>query len=729
MSTSKTKHQSKPTASEVIALARSEGRRKLTERESKQVLSAVGIEVTREELAIDEDSAADIAESIGYPVVLKISSPDILHKSDAGGVKVGLDDAAGVRCAYRTIMTTVTTKHPDAHIDGILVCEMVSGGVETIVGVTNTPPFGPTVAFGLGGVFVEVLKDITFRIAPIDEAEARRMLDDIGASAMLDGVRGQEATDRNALARTLERVSEFGTKYHKDIEELDINPLVATGDRVVALDGLITLKADDSVSVTSPDIGAVAGNQIDAVLEPRSLAVIGASTNPTKSGHTILKNVIENGYEGDVYPINPNADEILGLKAYPSILDVPGEVDLVFFLLPGHFVPTLFKDCYKKGVKAACIISGGFREVGEAGAKAQQELVKLVERTGIRCLGPNTIGLMNMKEKLSASFVFFDNWEDGPISLGGQSGVFAGAVADEIMDRKVQRIGIGRSLAFGNKVDLDECDFVEWAWQDDQTEVIAMYLESINNPRRFLSIANKAKCDKPVIVLKPGRTQQGSRASASHTGSLAMDDDVLDSALRQYGIIRAYTLEDFVEYMKAFSYAPLPKGDRVGVVTFSGANGVLCSDELGEADFGLAQLTDSTKERCKAFLPDWQPAANPLDLWAALGSGNRVAHEEGILSILNDDNVDAVIVILLALDMANFEGIREIFVRAKKEQPDKPVYTVFLGGKVKQQWLREIDGLNIPHFDTTHVAVKALQAARLYALKRDYLQPDPNILS
>ena len=719
---------SAPSVDDIFAKVRGEGRNKLTEQEAKQVLAGIGVDVTREELGTDEDSTVAIADSIGYPVVLKISSPDVLHKSDAGGVKVGLADADAVRQGYKEIMESVSAKYPEARLDGVLVCEMVSGGVETIVGVTNNPPFGPTVAFGLGGVFVEVLKDITFRTAPIDQDEATRMLGSIKGAAMLDGVRGQEAANKELLAGTLAKISEFAVEYHKDIEEMDINPLVAKGDRVIALDGLITLKAEGAAeSVAKPDISKVAGNTISAVLEPKSLAVIGASTNPSKSGHTILKNIVENGYEGDIYPINPNADEVLGLKAYPNVLDVPGDIDMVFFLLPGHFVPTLYEDCVKKGVKAACIISGGFSEVGEEGAKAQAELLGLIERTGVRCLGPNTIGLMNMKEKLSASFVFFDNWEDGPISLGGQSGVFAGAVADEIMDRKVQRIGIGRSVAFGNKIDLDEADFVEWAWQDKDTEVIALYLESVNNPRRFFSIANKAKCDKPVLALKPGRTQQGSKASASHTGSLAMDDSLLDNAFKQYGVIRAETLEDFTEFMKAFSYSPLPKGNRVGVVTFSGANGVMASDELDAEGFALADLTEATKERCKAFLPEWQPAANPLDLWAALGSGNRVAHEEGILSMLNDDNVDAVLVILLALDMANFEGIREIFERAKKEQPEKPVYTVFLGGQVKQQWLREIDGISIPHFDTTHVAVKALGAARRYAENRNVVQADPKL--
>lgn len=709
---------------QILEDVRRDGRTKLTEFEAKQVLAAAGIAGTREELATGEQTAVSSAQKIGYPVVLKISSPDILHKTDAGGIKVGLTDDEAVRQAYQEIMDAINEKHPAAKIDGVLVQEMVEGGIETILGVANRPPFGPVVAFGLGGVFVELLKDVTMRLAPVDENGAADMLDEIKGSKMLDGYRGQAGADRAALARTIVRLSDLAVTYHADIEELDINPLVVKGDRIVALDALITLRQEDQGAREKPAKSEVL-NDIRAVLEPKSVAVIGASTNPTKTGHVLLKNIVVNGFPGKVYPINPTADEILGLKAYPKILDVSGDIDLVFFLLPGKFVPTLFEDCHKKGVKAAVIIAAGFAEVGEEGKKEQEKLAALIRKTGVRALGPNSIGFINMDQNLVASFILFENWEDGSIALGGQSGIFAGAVADQLMTRTVQRIGIGKSIIFGNKIDLDESDYLEWAWKDPGTDQVALYLEGMQNPRRFFSIANKAKADLPIVVLKPSRTKAGAKASASHTGSLALDDTIVDHAYRQYGITRAYDLEEFLEYMKVFQYQPLPQGNRVGIVTFSGANGVMASDELEASGFVQAEFSPRTQKRINKFIPEWQPPLNPLDLWAALGAGNRLAHEEGILSVLDDENVDAVLVILLGLANADFEGIREVYQKAKELHPEKPLYSVLLGGAVKQRWLKEVDGLNMPFFETTRIAIKALTAARRYAIDRERQQPDP----
>jgi acyl-CoA synthetase (NDP forming) len=708
---------------QILEDVRRDGRTKLTEFEAKQLLVAAGIAGTREELASSEQAAVSSAQSIGYPVVLKISSPDILHKTEAGGVRVGVADDETVRRAYQEIMNAINKQHPAAKIDGVLVQEMVEGGIETILGVANRPPFGPVVAFGLGGVLVELLKDVTLRLAPIDESGAAEMLDEIKGSKMLDGYRGQVAADSAALAQAIARLSDLAVRFHADIEELDINPLVVKGDRVLALDALITLKQKEDTK-EQPAASEVR-NDIRAVLEPKSVAVIGASTNPTKTGHVLLKNIVVNGFPGKVYPINPNADEIIGLKAYPKILDVPEDIDLVFFLLPGKFVPTLFEDCHKKGVKAAVIIAAGFAEVGEEGKKEQEKLAELIRKTGVRCMGPNSIGFINMDQKLVASFILFENWEDGSIALGGQSGIFAGAVADQLMTRTVQRIGIGKSIIFGNKIDLDESDYLEWAWKDPGSDQVALYLEGMQNPRRFFSIANKAKADMPIVVLKPSRTKAGAKASASHTGSLALDDKIVDHAYRQYGITRAYDLEEFLEYMKVFQYQPLPQGNRVGIVTFSGANGVMASDELEASGFVQAEFSPKTRERIKKFLPEWQPPANPLDLWAALGAGNRLAHEEGIHSVLDDENVDAVLVILLGLVNADFEGIRDVYQKAKELHPEKPLYSVLIGGEVKRRWLKEVDGLKMPFFDTTGIAVKALTAARRYAIDRERQQPDP----
>ena len=709
----------------LLEKARAAGRTNLTEYEAKQVLAKAALSVTREGIAANEAHAVACAQQIGFPVVLKVASPDILHKSDCGGVKLNLKNTDEVRGAYRDIMEAAKAAHPHADVQGVLVQEMVPAGIETILGVANRPPFGPVVAFGVGGVFVEVLKDVTFRLAPLDPSSAAEMLDDIRAARMLNGYRGLPAANRAELSRTIALLSELAVKLSDEVEELDINPLVVSADRAVAVDALITLKGRTDVQRYTVGMGAGKRGDMRAVLEPRSIAVIGASTEPSKAGHVLFKNIIMNGFPGKVYPINPNATDILGHKAYPNILAVPDEIDLVFFLLPGKFIPILFEDCRKKGVKAASIISAGFAEVGEEGATQQQILADLIQRTGVRCLGPNSIGFINMDQPLVGSFILFENWEDGSISLAGQSGIFAGALADELMARTVQRIGIGKSLIFGNKIDLDESDFLHWAATDNKTRIVALHLEGINNPRRFLSLANRVKREKPVIVLKPGRTSAGAKASASHTGSLAIDDTLVDHAFRQYGVIRAYDLEEFIEYMKAFQYQPLPSGNRVGVVTFSGANGVLASDELAESGFVLAEFQPVTRQRIKKFLPEWQPVTNPLDLWAALGAGNRLTHEEGLLSVLGDQNVDAVLVILLALANADFQGIREVFANAVEQDPKKPIYVVMLGGKVKERWLKEIDGLGVPVFDSTTIAIKALAAARRYAVAREIVRPDP----
>lgn len=716
---------SKSEVAGIFESARQQGRNTLSEPEAKRVLALAGLDVTRETLATSAEEAGSVAEKMGFPVVLKVASADVPHKSDAGGVVVGLNSSEAVRKAFAQIMESVKRKHPNAKIQGILVQEMISGGVETIVGITNKKPFGPVVAFGLGGVFVELLKDVTFRLAPVDEPGAAAMLGEIQAARMLDGYRGGAAADKQALARAIGKLSQLAIDFKDDIEEVDVNPLAASGKRAVALDALIVLKARDGAGAKAP--AAKPRNSIDSLLEPRSIAVLGASPNPDKTGHILLKNIIANGYPGKIYPINPKADEILGHKSYPSILDVPGDIDLVFFLVPGESVPKLFEACKQKNVKAAVVIAGGFSEVGEEGEKAQRLLESLIAETGVRVVGPNTIGFVNTDAKLIASFAFFENWEDGPIALAAQSGIFAGAVADELMFRKVQRIGIGTSLPFGNKVDLDESDFVEWAARKDKVKVIALHVEGMRNPRRFFSLANRVKKEKPIIVLKSGRTTQGAQAAASHTGSLAVDDVLVDNAFRQYGLIRAYDMQEFLEYMKAFSYLPLPKGNRVGIATFSGASAVMASDELTSRGFEIAKLTAKTAERAKKFLPPWQPARNPLDLWAALGAGNRLAHEEGLLSVLDDENVDAVMLILVALKNADFDGMREVYIKARERHPDKPLLTVMEGGETKEKWLHEINGLQAPVFETTEVAAKALDAMRRYALSRDRIQPDPLI--
>lgn len=462
------------------------------------------------------------------------------------------------------------------------------------------------------------------------------------------------------------------------------------------------------------------------LLEPASVAVIGASTNPNKSGGILLNNIIKGGYQGRIYPINPRATEVQGYPAYPSIEAVPEPVDCVFVVLPRAAVREALEACARKGCRSAVIITAGYREVGDEGAVEQEAITELARTTGLRVIGPNTIGNVCMQANLVASFVFFENWEDGPVGIFAQTGIFAGAPTVGLMSQPYQRLGVRMSVDVGNKPDVDEVDFLGYIEGRDDVKVVGLWIESIDDPAAFLEAATRIKRDKPIVVCKPGRTPAGQAASASHTGSLAGDDRVLDAGLKQYGLVRAYDFEEFVHTLKAFSYQAPPKGNRLGIVTYTGALGVIATDEAVENGFELARWAPETRERLQALAPAWQPVGNPADLWVALDVVDaRRAHEEAIEAALVDPNTDAVLTIPLIVPAADFEGVREAFAGLRERHPDKPLFMVAYGGPVRERWLHEIEGLGIPVFPSTRLALRTLAAMRRYAEAREnvYVRP------
>lgn len=314
---------------------------------------------------------------------------------------------------------------------------------------------------------------------------------------------------------------------------------------------------------------------------------------------------------------------------------------------------------------------------------------------------------------------------NGPVAIGAQSGIFAGALATELMEMKVQRIGICKSLSFGNMVDLDETDFLEYAWKDSACKIIALYLERIKRPRAFLSLGKKIKKDKPIIVLKSGRTEYGVKAALSHTGSLAINDNLVDISFRQYGIIRTYTIQEFLSTLKAFAYQPLPRGNKIGVITFAGACGVIASDEIYQSGLKLANLTQQTLDKIKTIMPQWQPVHNPVDLWVALGiDRNKKVYEEPINAVLDDDNVDVLLCILLGTSNSDLIEIRDVFANAIRMHPQKPIFLVIIGGKIKERWINDLEGLNIPIYSETSLAIKAIKAMHVYHTIKDNEIPD-----
>jgi acetyltransferase len=455
------------------------------------------------------------------------------------------------------------------------------------------------------------------------------------------------------------------------------------------------------------------------LVAPRSVAVVGASASAAKSGGVLFKNLVDGGFAGPLHPINPRAGDILGRRAYPALRDVPEPVDLVYIVLPRGAVRGAIDDCVASGARAACIVTGGFAEAGDEGRREEDALRAVVRGAGVLTVGPNTIGTVNAERRLMGSFVTFPDWLAGPVSIFCQTGIFAGAAMLQFMSQPVQRFGIGKSIDAGNKVDVDELDFLRFAADDPTTGIVALYLEDVRDPGAFFPLAARVARTKPIVILKPGRTALGAAASIYHTGSRAMDDAALDAAIRDHGLVRARDVDDFLGFLKAFAYCPPPRGPRVAVVTYSGALGVMAMDELADAGLPAAELSPATRQAVSKVVYDWQPLVNPLDMWAAIdAAGPRAAYETPLEAVLADPGVDMVLVPALTPPNADFPETREVFARLRERHPTTPLAMVIVGGAARERWLRDLDGLGIPVYPSTAAAIRALAALARWSRHR-----------
>ncbi|WP_327153498.1 acetate--CoA ligase family protein [Streptomyces tubercidicus] len=617
----------------VLDAARAEGRAALTAPEGKRITDAYGIPTPAEGLAESADEAVALADRIGFPVVLKIVSPDILHKTDAGGVRVGLTSCAEVRGAFTAIVDNARSYDPEARIQGVQVQQMIpDGGQEVIVGAVTDPTFGKVVAFGLGGVLVEVLKDITFRLAPATEDEALSMLDGIRAAEVLRGVRGGEAVDRAALADLIVRVSRLVTDF-PEITEVDLNPVFATGSGVLAADVRLLIgdpAPQERRRYTREEIlGAMR-----RLMQPRSVAVVGASNEPGKIGNSVLRNLIDGGFSGEIHPVNPKADDILGRKAYKSVTDIPGEVDVAVFAIPAKFVPAALEEVGRKGIPNAVLIPSGFAETGEH--QLQRRIVEIAEEHGVRVLGPNIYGYYSTWQDLCATFCTpYD--VKGPVALTSQSGGIGMAI---LGFARTTKTGVSAIVGLGNKSDVDEDDLLTWFGEDEHTQCIAMHLEDLKDGRAFVEAARATVPRKPVVVLKAGRTAAGAKAAGSHTGALAGDDAVYDDILRQAGVIRAPGLNEMLEYARALPVLPTPQGDNVVVITGAGGSGVLLSDAIVDNGLSLMEIPDDLDAAFRRFIPPFGAAGNPVDI---TGGEPPSTYEATIRLGLEDPRIHALV--------------------------------------------------------------------------------------
>jgi acetyltransferase len=446
---------------------------------------------------------------------------------------------------------------------------------------------------------------------------------------------------------------------------------------------------------------------LDNFFKPDSVAVIGASREAGKVGYELLKNLIKNGFLGEIYPVNPKADEILGLKVYQSVLDVPGRIGLAVIVVPARFTPAVMEDCGKKGVDSSIIISAGFKEAGSEGTKLEQEISKQAQKFNMRVLGPNCLGLIDTTSKLNASFAP-GSPSKGNIAFFSQSGALGTAILDWAVEGN---IGFSKFISLGNKMDISESDLLMALADDPDTNVILGYIEGVKDGKAFMKAAVEATKKKPVIIVKSGSTAAGARAASSHTGTLAGSENAFRAAFKQCGVIRAPTIESLFDYAIVMAYQPLPEDKRLAILTNAGGPGIIAADACEKSELTMANFQQHTLERLRNSLPPTASIYNPIDV---IGDAKADRYLTALQAIKNDENTDMVLVLLTPQATTEADLTAEAVIETFSGV-NKPVVTSFMGGASIKQGLDILNDNKIPNFPNPERAIAALEAASRFS--------------
>ncbi|MEJ7669375.1 MAG: acetate--CoA ligase family protein [Casimicrobiaceae bacterium] len=656
----------------ILDKAKAEGRTSLTAPEGKLVCDAYGIAVPKEGVATSAAEASQLASGMGFPVVLKIVSPTILHKTEAGGVLVGVRTKDDVERGYTTIMENAKKHDPKADLLGVQVQQMLSGGQEVIIGAVTDPSFGKLVAFGLGGILVEVMKDITFRLAPASREDALSMLDGIAAAEILKGVRGADPVNRDALATLIQNVSQLISDF-PEISEMDLNPVFATKSGATAADVRIVVDWNPAPPRYRPKHDDIV-RDMNRIMKPDAVAVIGASAEDGKIGNSVMKNLINGGYQGAIYPIHPKADEIMGKKAYKSVKDVPDKIDVAVFAIPAKFVAQALVEVGEKKIPGAVLIPSGFAETGNV--EGQQEIVEIGRKYGVRLMGPNIYGFYYTPKNLCATFCTAYDVK-GKAALSSQSGGIGMAI---IGFSRSAKMGVSAIVGLGNKSDIDEDDLLTFFEQDDNTQIIAQHCEDLKDGRAFAEVAKRVSKKKPVVMLKAGRTSMGARAASSHTGALAGNDKIYEDVLKQSGVIRARSLRDLLEFARAIPVLPTPKGENVVIITGAGGSGVLLSDACVDNDLSLMAMPPDLDAAFRKFIPPFGAAGNPVDI---TGGEPPKTYQNTIRLGLEDPRIHSLVLgywhTIITPPMVFAKLVAEVVEEMKAKGIEKPIVASLAG--------------------------------------------------
>lgn len=666
----------------------------ITEDLSKVILKKYAIKVPGYALVNSAKEATKAAKKLGYPLVMKVVSPQILHKTDVGGVKVGLQNERDVKKAF-TDMYSRLSKKKGVHLKGILLEKMVPQGVELIVGLQNDSQFGPVIMVGLGGILTEIFKDVAFRMLPISIDDAKSMLAELKGSKILQGYRGSKPIDMNMLARALVQIGKIGVDNAEYFDSVDFNPIVVYPKSYFVVDAKIILKKEvqrDAISKAQPNI-----EFMETFFTPQSIALVGASATPGKIGNSVLDSIAKHDYKGKVYPINPKADEILGIKCYSSLDAIQDPVDLVVVCVDLSITPPVLETCAKKGIHNVVIVSGGGKELGGERAAYEAEIKKLSEQNKIRIIGPNCIGMFNAANRLDCAFqgqARMIRARQGPVALLSQSGTMGISFLET-----ADSFGLSKMVSYGNRSDVDEADMIWYLANDPQTKVIALYVEGFGDGRKFIDTAKRVMREKkkPIIIWKSGRTALGAKQAASHTGSLGGSNAIIMGAFKQAGIISVESYQELASVVKGLAWQPPAKGPRVALVSNGAGPMIGAIDQFEKFGLELGKVTESTLKDMKEHYPQTYVIGNgnPADV---TGGANADDYRYAIQKFMDDPNIDIVMPWFVFQDDPLEETIIDYLGEFSK-QGKKPLLVGGNGGPYTQKVSALIEKQNVPVYD------------------------------
>jgi 3-hydroxypropionyl-CoA synthetase (ADP-forming) len=684
---------------EVYDDARKNNQSVITEESAKAILTNYGIKVPPSALVSTTQEAADKAKQLGFPLVAKIVSPEILHKTDVKGVRVGLKSEQEVRDAFDDMYGRLSTKY---HIKGVILERMVDPGLEVIVGLQNDPQFGPVIMFGLGGINTEIFKDVTFRVLPITPKDTEEMIENLKGKSMLKGFRGSEPVDLSIVSDMLMKIAKLGTDAAAYYESVDFNPVILYPHDYFVVDAKILLREKPEPQVISnaePD-----SSYMDLFFNARSVALIGASPEAGKVGNSVLHSLAKHDYKGKVFPVNAKGyQEIMGIKAFKSLDDINEPVDVVVVTVDLKFVPDLLRSCGRRNIHNMVIISGGGKELGGDRAAIENEIKKLSSDQKVRIIGPNCIGMFNAENRLDCAFQGHERMlrpKRGEVAFLSQSGTI-GIAFMETSDS----FGMSKMISYGNRSDVDEADMIWYLGEDPSTKVIGLYVEGLGDGRKFMNAAKRVilERNKPILVFKNGRTIRGAKQAASHTGSLGGSYNVVRGALEQARIISLDSYEELTGSLKALTWQPVPRGNRVAMIT-NGAGPVIAAiDNFERLGLAVAEISNKTIKDLKEHYPPTFVIGNPCDI---TGSATADDYRFAIQAFMDDPSVDIIMPWFVFQDDPLEESIVDVLQGFQKQRL-KPILVGAMGGPFTQKISKRIEDRNVPVYHSVITWVTA----------------------